>query len=227
MSTPSIAALEARFWGAVNASVAHEMNNVLATIASKGGLQTDLIELARPDRLLDAARLAELARGIEARVDGGRSLTALLSRLAHSVDRDDASLDLGEELGVVAALTERAARLREVTIELRAPAAPISLRGRAFDLLHLGWRLIDLALVSAPAGSSLTLTAESDSDGVTIKATSAASADSAPSSAPGSPPASSPGSSLRSLRLLAEARGGRVDPAPGHELRLHLPFSMG
>ena len=188
-------------------------NNVLATVGELAGLQEDLLAAGGAD----SGRLAEIAGQIGAQVERGRELTLLLRTLAHSVDADDAPLDLRASADEAVALCRRFAELRGVELAARVSGSAPAGTGRPFDLLHVLGRALLAGIESAGSGETATLSAEADDEGLRVLVT-----------AGGRAPETEEGAGEERLALarLVGALGGTLeargagDRSPGLELGL-------
>jgi C4-dicarboxylate-specific signal transduction histidine kinase len=125
---------ELRFFGAITASISHEINNVLAMVNELSGLFEDSLMMARKGRPLDPERLSGIAERISGQVERGKQIVTGLNSFAHCVDNPRSSLDLAENLEQITALCQRFARLRRAELTVRAPETPVHLQGCAFVL---------------------------------------------------------------------------------------------
>jgi hypothetical protein len=159
------------FFGAITASLSHEMNNVLAIVNELSGLQDDCLVAAEHGRPLDADKLRSTAVRIGEQVERGKAFVKQLNGFAHCVDQGGLTLDAGANLQAVISLSQRFARLRKVALECTLPAEHVELDGCPFDLQHLIYRGIEMALGSSPEGSMVNarLTAEGPGAAVTVR----------------------------------------------------------
>ena len=114
---PPMLSQKLEFFGAVSASISHELKNVLATIDGFSGLLEDLTLAAASGRPLAPERLEKLGGRIKRQADRGAELVVRLNRFAHSVDEPWAAVDVGEVLGRICDICERFASLGKVTLE--------------------------------------------------------------------------------------------------------------
>jgi len=209
------------FFGAITASLSHEINNSLAVINELGGLIDDFLVAADQGRPLDSDRLKNVVQRILARVEEGKGHIENLNRFAHSVDHPRLKLDAREPLQQVAALCQRFARLRKVELTLRLPDETLIVEGSSFDLQHVFYRCIEIVLGLSEQGGSVEVNIEqSDRGGLSIRL----------SGGQGGEIDEEMGSRLRFLRLLAEGLGGSLESAPESggaiSLRLLLPGAL-
>lgn len=117
---PPLLAEKLGFFGAVTASLSHELKNVLATINEYSGLLGDQLGAAEEGgRPLNPARLHTLCERFDRQVERGSILIQRLNRFAHSVDEVVAEVELGALLTEISDICDRFAGLRQVTLERR------------------------------------------------------------------------------------------------------------
>jgi C4-dicarboxylate-specific signal transduction histidine kinase len=154
---------ESSFWffGAMCASLSHELNNVFATVNELSGLLDDLATAGRGGRMPDTARLESIARRIATQVQRGQRLSRQLNRFGHSVDPGWTEVDAQEILHEMVAVCGRRARLRKVELEA-AEGSPLLVGTDPFQLRHLMWRCVEAALSGARPGDTLQLGTDGD-----------------------------------------------------------------
>jgi len=111
---------EIAFFGRITAGVTHELKNVLAIVNESSGLMQDLLALSKEapayhDRFIKALT------SIKGQVQRGQSLIARLNQFAHTPDIAVRSIDLFETAGLVVALSQRFAALKNVTLKMVPP----------------------------------------------------------------------------------------------------------
>lgn len=142
---------ELAFFGAVTASLSHQINNVLTIVNELGGLVSDMAA-ATPHPVGHADRLGRIAERIHGNVERGTEYIRVLNRFSHTVDQAIAEIDPAELVQLVAAISQRFAELRQVQLEVQASASPPRLRVRPFHLLHALFVCVQGALTSEGAG---------------------------------------------------------------------------
>ncbi len=143
------------FFGRINASVTHELKNVLAVINENAGLLQDLAAFADQGAPIDPERLRRAAGAVLGQVARGDELIKNLNAFAHCVDEPEQMLDLPRIVGLLVALCQRLAAMRCVT--LVAQTEPVSVRGNAFFVLELLFQAIVYALEHHDAASQVTV----------------------------------------------------------------------
>ncbi len=152
------------FFGKVNASISHELKNVLATVSETAGLMTDFVELAQEGGPLNLTRFGALCERIVGQVGRGNAIIRNMNRFAHSVDEAVAPVDLAELTQLMVLLFERFAMLRGAALQV-GELKPVTLSTAAFFVQHLVFRCLILALTAVESGDQLRLGVEPTGEG--------------------------------------------------------------
>jgi signal transduction histidine kinase len=89
------------FFGSVNASISHELKNVMAIISETAGLLGDLSEMARRGTAIEPDMLTSSTDSIVEEIQRGFDTIRQMNRFAHSIDTPVTSVDLMEILDLV------------------------------------------------------------------------------------------------------------------------------
>jgi C4-dicarboxylate-specific signal transduction histidine kinase len=157
------------FFGAITASLSHEINNVLATINELAGLMEDFFAAADGGGELDTERLKNATGRIAAQVERGQTYVKRLNRFAHTVDNSRAVIDVHQMVDAMATLCRRLCTLRRVELQTTLPEVAIELEGCLFDLQHVLFCCIDIVLSAAQQGDTLRIDVEPAGDGARIQ----------------------------------------------------------
>ena len=123
---------EILFMGKITGAIAHDMNNVLATIEMNSALIQDLFSLL-PDSLLEKKDQIPRAFGIiDSQVNRGVELSNKLSAFAHITDEVENNVDLNDMVRQIASLSERFARLKQVNLKVVTRDHPLLLIQQPF-----------------------------------------------------------------------------------------------
>jgi len=114
-----------RFFSKMSASISHDIKNVLAVINENAGLLDDLCLMVARGKPLNSDRVKRLDGDIQEQVRRGDQIVTIMNRFAHSADSESMPVDLGERLYLLEALSQRAATMRGVRLEVQRPAAPV------------------------------------------------------------------------------------------------------
>lgn len=170
---PPLLAEKLSFFGAITASLSHELKNVLATINELAGLMEDQIQVASTERPLQPERVGRACASISKQIKRGSTLIERLNHFAHSVDEPLVRIEPRLLLSELCDICDRFAKLREVTLERRLSEQPLTLELDPFALqqaVFLGiWHALQAAaerrvvtVVLEPAGGGCEVVVASD-----------------------------------------------------------------
>ena len=154
--TPSDSREGLRFFGRINASVSHEIKNVLAVVNEAAGLVGDLSHMAERGMPVAPERLQKAVGTIQGQVRRGDDLVRNLNAFAHSIDDDSRETDLAELLQLTVALSTRMADMKQVGLAI-GDCEAVSLSTNPFDLMRLLHSSLAAALESLDGGDTLTI----------------------------------------------------------------------
>ena len=115
------------FFGKVNASISHELKNVMAIISETTGLLGDLSEMAQGGNPIDPDMLASSTDSIIEEIQRGFITIRQMNRFAHSVDSPILSVDLMDILDLVRNLSGYLAFAGKTNLHTDEGAAPMAL----------------------------------------------------------------------------------------------------
>ncbi len=115
------------FFGKVNASISHELKNVMAIISETAGLLGDLSEMARGGGSVDPDMLISSAESIVEEIQRGFATIRQMNRFAHSVDTPVLSVDLMDILDLVRNLSGYLAFTGKTNLLAGEGAAPMAM----------------------------------------------------------------------------------------------------
>jgi len=145
------------FFGAITASVTHELNNVMAIIEQVNGLLEDLVAGAQGGQTIAPDKIANIQARITKQVDRGVAIIKRLNAFAHSVDEPVKSFDLNSLLSDLTALCERFAMLRKQRLEFQAPAGEIMVRNSPYYVELATYLSLKLVMEAVPAEGVISL----------------------------------------------------------------------
>jgi signal transduction histidine kinase len=93
------------FFGKVNASISHELKNILAIISETAGLLGDLTQQATRDGKIDLKLINSCSNDIVEEIQRGFTTIKQMNKFAHSVDSPIESVNLIEVLRLVISLS--------------------------------------------------------------------------------------------------------------------------
>jgi len=153
------------YFGAITASLSHEINNVLAIINELTGLLSDYLVAAAGGRPLEPDKLEHAIGRIQAQLERGKQHVQQLNHFAHTVDNSRQQLDAREALDQTVQICQRFATLRKCRLEADPPQGPVPLTCCPFDLEHVLFRCIDAGLGCTGTGGTLAIRTEPSGSG--------------------------------------------------------------
>ncbi len=146
---------EMAFFGAVTASVTHEINNVIAIVGELNGLLGDLVAGAEAGCPLDLEKVDGILGTAERHIDRGKIIVKRLSRFAHSVDEPVSTINPGVVLDNLVKISSRLADMKKLRIEAVLPDEPTYMTTNPFILQQAVFSCIELFLNALPAGEGI------------------------------------------------------------------------
>ena len=210
---------EAAFLATMTASATHEVRNVLAIIKESAGLIEDLMDVCAKRGTLDQEKVARAVHRIETHVQRGADLLTNLNRLSHTLDHDQDSVDLDQEVEQLVFLSQRFARKKGHQVEAAhcekdstAVVSPL--------LFHMTlFAAMECCLEELPNGSTLTVRAREEGSASVVEFRGVP-----PEGEP--PPKTTESDDWKYLESMAEAVGAGVERSTaGYGIR--LLFSRG
>lgn len=95
-----------KFFGKVNASISHELKNILAIISETAGFLKDLTDLAKQGKDFKLSLLESCTESIEEEIQRGFATIKQMNRFSHSVDVPLKQVDLMEILALMVNLSK-------------------------------------------------------------------------------------------------------------------------
>jgi signal transduction histidine kinase len=106
-----------KFFGRVNASISHELKNILAIISETTGFLDDLVKLAHQDGKFDLQILENSTKSIAEEIQRGFHTIRQMNNFAHSVDENEKELDAAESIQLAVNLTRFLSTAKPVVIQ--------------------------------------------------------------------------------------------------------------
>jgi C4-dicarboxylate-specific signal transduction histidine kinase len=164
----AIAREELRFFGDVSAAISHEINNRIAVISEKAGLLEDLATMLAQGKEVDPDRLGEQSRKIIEQVRLARQIVRNFNRFAHSVDVEQATVEVTELLEFVVELYARKADMANATLSVSKSSQAVTITTSPFVLETVVGRVLEIALASIADGGRLSIAAEAADEVVRV-----------------------------------------------------------
>jgi len=156
------------FFGAVTASVSHELNNVISIIDQTTGLAEDMIAVADRGTPISVEKLEQVVASLQKHTTRGLEIIRRLNRFAHSSDVPQREYDVCESVGNLVELARRLAGLKRVNLELQIPAEPVMITGNPFLMQQLVFASIQRGLQDAGRDETIVVTITSEASGAEV-----------------------------------------------------------
>ncbi len=105
-----------KVFGALTASVTHEIKNTLSIINENAGLLEDLCAMAEGEAGIPAEHVGAASKTVMKQVDRSNTILKNLNRFAHSGDKVPAQANMEDTLTLMAALTGLFAAMKKITV---------------------------------------------------------------------------------------------------------------
>jgi signal transduction histidine kinase len=136
------------FFGKVNASISHELKNILAIISEAAGLLNDLTEMITKGEKVDLEMLMTCSRDIEEEIQRGFGTIKQMNTFSHSVDDPLKRVNLIEVLDLVihlAGFLSYASKVRFDPAQVEAPmvlTCPFRLQNLIYQTLVFAFKSV-------------------------------------------------------------------------------------
>ncbi|MBF0303034.1 MAG: HAMP domain-containing histidine kinase [Desulfamplus sp.] len=135
-----------QYFGAMSASIAHEIKNALAITNENAGLMEDLSLMAiKSGQSLEPERIARLAKKVMDQIKRADNIVKKMSQFAHSVDEPVKVVNLSEVTELALELGRRSAASFSITLGPVKCDGSFSIQTNPFILMNLLWLLIKSA----------------------------------------------------------------------------------
>ncbi|MCF8067510.1 MAG: hypothetical protein K9L30_02880 [Desulfobacterales bacterium] len=157
------------FFGKMTASTTHEMKNVFAIIKESSGLMEDIMSFTDDIPETAKIKLAKIIDKIKGQVERGNNLTQRINRFAHSSDALIADTDLNEIVSRLVNMSERLAKMKNISLELVPAADPIMITTKPVELLMAQFYCLEYLFYFLPDGGKVSATIKNPESKPTIR----------------------------------------------------------
>lgn len=149
-----------KFIGKITAGVTHEINNVLASIREISGLMTDILSITDEKSFPHKEKFQTSLGKIQNQVQRGVKLTSQLNKFSHLTDNNKTDIDLKELLEHLIFLTERFARIKNVTLQNQSINQTITINTDPLRLQMALFNCISYLLNQTVIGGEISISPE-------------------------------------------------------------------
>lgn len=156
------------FFGAITASVTHEMNNYIAIIDQTSGLLSDLLSFSEGEIILKKERLQSIVDKIDRNTRRGVALLKRLNTFAHCVDSPESEFELNDMIDNFVQLTQRLAKMKKLELLFEKTDEQIKLISNPFIIQEILIYYLRIFFTSSPAEGIINFTVSSDNNLITV-----------------------------------------------------------
>jgi len=143
------------FFGAITASVSHELNNVLAIMDQTTGLLEDRLSGEQEEIEIPAEKLEKIVLSLQKQAVRGLGIIKRLNRFAHSADYERQKFNVAETLQNLIQLIERLTTIKGVELEAMLPDEVIEVESNPFYLQQAVFTAFKIIMANAEKGDTL------------------------------------------------------------------------
>ena len=158
-----------QFFGKMNASISHEINNILAIINENAGLLEDVILMEERGVPLDPEKLKRISRKVLKQVKRANGIIQNMNRFAHSVDETVKTVDITDTLKFMIILSSRLSDMKRVSFTIDSGSDRIEIATNPFLLQNIIWLYLDYMMNLAKSGDTVPVSVEDHDSDVLIR----------------------------------------------------------
>jgi len=136
------------FFGHINATISHELKNIMATISETSGLINDLIEVAENGKELDLQVIKSSSQAVVEEVQRGFLTIKQMNVFAHSADNLFDEIDLADTVKLIINLSQflsyasQVEFCQEEKVQVRVSTCPFLLQNLVYQVLTYAYRIL-------------------------------------------------------------------------------------
>jgi C4-dicarboxylate-specific signal transduction histidine kinase len=150
---------EIAFFGKVNASISHKLNNILATISETAGLLGDLVEMSEQGTAPDVNTLRVCCDTIVEEIHRGFGIVKIMNRFAHSGDVPVTETDITDVVNLVSELVSYLSYAKTVNLDFSGVSG-VNIVTRPLYLEKLLYITLDSIFKSIDLNEQVSLSAQ-------------------------------------------------------------------
>lgn len=147
-----------RFFGAITASVSHELNNIITIIDQVGGLLQDILAGAQAGATLRTEQLRTIQERISRQTQRGVAIIKNLNRFAHSVDEQITQFELNGVVGNLVDLARRLVDLKKAHLTVKYAEEEIYVVSSPFRMQQIVFQCLQRFLEDCDPGGEIGIT---------------------------------------------------------------------
>jgi C4-dicarboxylate-specific signal transduction histidine kinase len=152
------------FFGKVNASISHELKNILAIISEAAGLLQDLTEMAKKGQQIEMEMLNTCSQDIVEEIQRGFTTIKQMNMFSHSVDEPLKSVNVNEVIDLMIHLAGFLSFASKVRFDLPQDEA-LTVSTCPFRLQNLVYQTLVFAFKSVGVDGEIQIAVHREADG--------------------------------------------------------------
>ncbi|MBZ0263419.1 hypothetical protein K8I28_02010 [bacterium] len=169
LNEPETSYSDLQFFGAITASISHELNNVIGIVEQVAGLMEDQLIAFESGIPLKPESLARVADRINVQTTRGVEIIKRMNRFAHSIDEPFIDFDINAVLENFIAMMQRLAALKRTTLDADFHHEEIYLTSNPFLLQEVVFRVIKSALENSERDDHINLKTSKNENTISIE----------------------------------------------------------
>jgi signal transduction histidine kinase len=141
------------FFGALTASISHELNNVISIIDQTAGLLDDMIKGEEHGIPINIERLGTAVASIGKQTSRGLTIIRRMNKFAHSADHPTTEYDVRAMMRNLVELSRRLADMKRVDLVCEPAEDELLITGNPFAVQQALFGVIKLILEQAESGA--------------------------------------------------------------------------
>ncbi len=158
-----------QFFGKMNASISHEINNVMAIINENAGLLEDVTLMEERGVPLDPEKLKKISGKVLKQVKRANGIIQNMNRFSHSVDETEAIVDIADTLEFIIILSSRLSDMKKVSFKVDSRSDRIEIATSPFLLQNVIWLCLDYIMNLVKSGDTVPISVEYHDSDVQIR----------------------------------------------------------
>jgi C4-dicarboxylate-specific signal transduction histidine kinase len=157
------------FFGAITASVSHELNNVVSIIQQTSGLLEDLLYSSQDGQPIGNEKLQRIVDGVSQQTSRGVGIIGRFNYFAHTVDNPVQEYELNKTLDNLIGLCGRFADMKRVKLETALSGQDIPVNGSPFNVQQIVFLYLKRMLAVAQRDDIILVSSQMDGSDVHIR----------------------------------------------------------
>ncbi len=158
-----------KFFGKMNTSISHEINNALAIINENAGLLEDVALMEERGVPLESEKIKKISVKIMEQVKRANRIIKNMNRLAHSVDESVKMVDIADTLKFMILLSSRLSAIKGVSFKTVSRPDRLEISTNPFLVQNIIWFCLDYIMNLAERDTTISIVVEEHGGTVQIR----------------------------------------------------------